>query len=107
MPPRGMMRAILLAVVVAQFAVPMIALIGSTPPTRFGFQMYSGQGWTKVRIFDDSGDPIPFDQRAHVAGDLRPEIDWTQRLPEHLCGSVARAARVVVERPEGRRELRC
>jgi len=107
MPPVGTKRAVLIAVVVAQFVVPMIALLGSTPPTRFGFQMYSAQGWTKVKIYDDSGHRIAFDQSEHVAGLLRPEIDWTQRLPEHVCRSVPRAARVVVEQPEQRRDHRC
>lgn len=107
MPRIGAKRAVLLAVVAAQFVVPTIALLGSTPPTRFGFQMYSAQGWVKVKIFDESGHRITFDQSAHVAGLLRPELDWTRRLPEHLCRSVAGAARVVVDQPERRRDHRC
>ena len=107
MPRAGAKRAILVVLVAAQFVVPTVALLGSEPPTRFGFQMYSAQGWVNVRIFNDAGHPITFDQSTHVAGLLRPEIDWTQRLPEHLCRSVPAAARVVVDQPERRLDHRC
>jgi hypothetical protein len=99
-------KVLLAGIVVVQFAVPLLALIAS-PPTRFGFQMYSGQGGTKVVILDAAGEPIDVDVQDYVAGTLRPELDWTRSLPEHLCLAVDGAARVTVSQPDRSRSLEC
>lgn len=97
---------LLAAVVAAQLVVPAIALLG-TPPTRFGFQMYSAQGGVVVEVVDRAGREVPIDLGEVVAGTPRPELDWTGVLPERICDSKPHAVRVTVTQPERRRTLRC
>jgi hypothetical protein len=99
-------RALLVCAVAAQIAVPTIALL-QPPPTRFGFQMYSGQGGTKIVVLDGAGQPIDVNLGESVAGGLRPELDWTRDLPGHLCKAVSGAARVTVTQPDRSRSLEC
>jgi hypothetical protein len=106
MPCEAWKRRLLVAAVVVQIAVPAMALMKS-PPTRFGFQMYSGQGWTSVEVIGSSGDAIDVDIESYVAGALRPELDWTRNLPEVLCSSVRGAAWVTVTQLDRSRSLAC
>lgn len=91
---------VVLAVIAVQVAVPVVALVGSEAPTRFGFQMYSGLGTATVTITDSQGHEIPFDSGGKLAS-FRPEIDWTTRLPDYLCEITPGAHRVTV-RQSGR-----
>jgi hypothetical protein len=52
----SVLRRVVPAVVAAQLAVPLIALVGSPPPTRLGFQMYSGLGVLEISVEDRRGD---------------------------------------------------
>ncbi len=98
MAPTTFRRALLSCAIATQVLVPAIALL--QPPTRLGFQMYSGRGGTEVAVFDALGNSIDVEIEGYVAGTLRPELDWTRNLPEHLCASIADAARVTVTRPD-------
>ena len=44
------LRWFVAAVILAQIAVPAVALT-LDKPARFGFQMYSGAGWTRITVF--------------------------------------------------------
>lgn len=100
-------RAYAIAGVIAvQVAVPLVALFDD-PPTRFGFQMYSAVGGTDVSVRDDSGHKLPFDPATVLAGQLRPEVDWTRRLPERVCAAVPQAHTVTVRRPHQERTVTC
>ena len=94
------------AVIALQVAVPLVAFLDE-PPTRFGFQMYSGLGSTEVDITARDGRPVPFDHQAALAGLLRPEFDWTQRLPEYVCANVPEAHKVAVRQTSQRRTVIC
>lgn len=102
----GVRRGLVLAVIAAQFAVPLVALVGSVPPTRLGFQMYSGLGGLEIAVEDRGGDELEVDLADVLAVSPRSELDWTRRLPEALCG-VPAAARVTVTRPEASRTVEC
>jgi hypothetical protein len=72
--------------VVVQVTVPAIALFNH-PPTRFGFQMYSGKGSNpKITAVDHEGhrEQIPL---AAIVADPRPEIDWMSHVSQYLCAS--------------------
>ncbi|CAA9331174.1 MAG: hypothetical protein AVDCRST_MAG72-341 [uncultured Nocardioidaceae bacterium] len=97
---------LVLLVLVAQAVFPFAAFTAE-PPTRFGFQMYSGIGGTSVDVRDETGASIDVDLEAVVPGSLRPELDWTALLPEHLCRRVAGAEEVEVAQLDRRRTLRC
>ena len=74
-----------LAVVLLQFTVPLIALITPDKPNRLGWQMYSGVGTYDVVVTDPQGEvvDVPWDDVLPRA--RRAELDWTRHLPEHLC----------------------
>jgi hypothetical protein len=78
----GAGRAVV-AVVALQFLVPLVAL-AMEPPTRFGFQMYSGYGSVDLSVTDRAGvrRQVGMD---HVAAAYRGEIDWLGRVPAYLC----------------------
>jgi hypothetical protein len=80
---RALRGGVTLAIVL-QFLVPAIALT-RTPPTRFGFQMYSGVGSLPVlTTVDASGreQRVPLDS---IAAQSRVEIDWADRAVQYLC----------------------
>lgn len=93
------------AVVVVQFTVPFLALL-QPPPTRFGFQMYSGLGGADVRVIDESGEShrVPMER---VAANFRPELNWTRHLPEYLCSTWPHAVSIHVRQAEQSRSLSC
>lgn len=96
-----------LAVVIGvQIVVPALALVDD-PPARFGFQMYSALGGTSLEAFNASGKLIDVNLDSLVAGSLRPELDWTEVLPERVCGSIPEAVRVTVEQNGVRRDVQC
>jgi hypothetical protein len=74
-----------LLVLFLQFAVPLVALVLPDKPNRLGWQMYSGVYAGDVVVTDGRGAPLDVRWSEVVARSLRPELDWTQRLPEHLC----------------------
>lgn len=103
----GASRGVVLAIIGAQFCVPLVALVASTPPTRLGFQMYSGLGGVDITVVDKGGEELEPDLGAVLVAPPRPEIDWTRRLPEALC-EVPGAARVTVARAgENSRTVEC
>lgn len=99
-------RYALVAVVVAQFAVPAVALLND-PPSRFGFQMYSGLGGAKVKAVDADGQPVKIIWRETVAGILRPDLTWADVLPEKICETTSAAVAVTIEEDGRQRTLRC
>ena len=99
-------RGLVATVIAAQFCVPLVALLASAPPTRLGFQMYSGLGGLEVTVEDEQGETLEYDPGDVLPVSPRIEIDWTRRLPEALC-EVTGAARVTVERPEATRTVAC
>ena len=104
----GERRRVLLGLVIAaQFAVPTIALM-KEPPTRFGFQMYSAQGYVDVAAIDHAGEPLKVPLGRVVAGLVRPEMNWVDSdLAERVCAAVPTAAEVSVRQPRGERTVEC
>lgn len=99
-------RWLVAAVIAAQIAVPAVAL-ATDVPSRFGFQMYSGQGGAVVKAVDARGRAVPVDLDSIVPGLLRPEFDWTGALPEAVCAAVPAASRVTVRQADHERSVRC
>jgi len=93
-------------VIAAQIAVPAVALANGVP-SRFGFQMYSGQGGVTVEAVDARGKAVPVDLEGLVPGLLRPEFNWTDALPEAVCAAKPSAARVTVRQSDHERSVRC
>lgn len=91
-------------VVAVQVAVPVVALVNA--PAQYGFQMYSGRDWTGIEVLDADGEKIEVPFETYIAH-IRPDIDWTKRLPEYLCEHVPGAAKVKVVRLRGSRCLEC
>lgn len=90
-------RKVIAGVFALQFLVPLIALVGSPAPTRFGFQMYSGEGELTGYYLTDTGNHEDLDVNELLAAG-RPEIDWIKRLPgDYLCDSNPDAAAVVLK----------
>lgn len=96
----------LAAVIAVQVLVPLVALLGSEPPTRLGFQMYSGVGELVIQVEDRDGNKMDVDLGQVLAAPPRVELDWTHRLPEALC-RFAGAARVTVTQPSAARTVNC
>lgn len=91
-----MRRGLVVAVIGAQFCVPLVALLATEPPTRLGFQMYSGQARLQVTVEDERGDELDYDAGQVLAAVPRVELDWTRVLPPALCEVTEGAARVTV-----------
>ena len=99
---------VLVAVIAVQVAVPLVALVGSEPPTRFGFQMYSGLGWPTVEIRDRDGELLSYNWRRAIASLGRPDLDWgSSDLAARLCTTVPGAATVLVRRNDHESVLAC
>lgn len=97
---------LVLGVVAVQFAIPAIALLAE-PPTRFGFQMYSGLGGVQASTIDESGGSSQVDMDEIVA-EFRPELDWSTRLPQYICETSPRVTEIVVVRkPAEARRVSC
>jgi hypothetical protein len=95
------------AVVVLQVAVPAIAMT-QPKPARLGFQMYSGYGAGSITVLDAHGEEIPVDAASLLPRNLRPELDWTQHVPQHFCAAISEAATVVIEQDAtGRTSVSC
>ena len=99
-------RWVLAAVIAVQIAVPAIALTNGVP-SRFGFQMYSGQGGVVVSAVDARGRAVKVDLAGIVPGLPRPEFDWTGALPEAICAATPAAERVTVRQQDKKRNVRC
>ncbi len=80
-------------VISLQFLVPMVALT-TDPPTRFGFQMYSGLGNRDVIVRDSGGEQIDVDLGDHLPAGMRADVVYTRALGEFLCRRVSGAAEV-------------
>ena len=74
------------AVILLQFMVPLGALVMPAKPNRLGWQMYSGVGEHEVVVRGATGEVLEVQWNDVLPRSQRPELDWTQRLPEHLCG---------------------
>jgi hypothetical protein len=98
--------AVVVAAIGLQVAVPAFAMLTDDPPAKFAFPMYSGKGITVVEIRDADGRELPFDSEAAVSG-YRPEIDWYQYLPAHLCRTVPGAHTVTVTQKGHESRLAC
>lgn len=91
-------------IVLLQLAVPAVAL--AMAPSRFGFQMYSGAGWTHIDMEDEAGESHEL-QLSTYAANPRMEVDWTTLLPEHICRQEPDAVRVTVKRWRSQRTIEC
>lgn len=69
--------------------------------------MYSGLGGVGVTIIDSEGVESTFEDASQLVGELRPEIDWVETLPETVCGTVPQAVQVRVEQSDRERTLEC
>ncbi|NPC43526.1 hypothetical protein [Nocardioides sp. zg-1230] len=93
-----------MAAVLVQLLIPLVALVRA--PAQFGFQMYSGAGWTRITVVDETGARREHRLADYVALD-RIDVDWTRRLPEHICDVDAGAVEVTVERSRSTRTVQC
>jgi hypothetical protein len=75
-------------------------------PSQFGFQMYSGAGWTTIEMEDASGRVHDLTVQPYVASP-RIDVDWTESLPERICEVESEAVRVTVERWRSSRSVTC
>lgn len=104
----GWRAGLVAAVIAVQFAVPLVALVGSEPPTRFGFQMYSALGTPTVEIRDRDGNLVPYDWGDAVASRARPDLDWgSSPLAGYLCETVPGAATVTITRNDHESRTSC
>ncbi|KRC66277.1 hypothetical protein ASE12_16840 [Aeromicrobium sp. Root236] len=95
-------RGLLVGVFVLQFLIPLVVLVASPAPSRFGFQMYSGQGDVHAYVIDSSGHRTSIDFDDLVANG-RTEIDWISKLhQDYVCHTLPRAAKVVVSQVNSR-----
>src|SRR5215213_1403941 len=100
--PTTLRRVLIVAVFALQFLIPLVVLVGNPAPSRFGFQMYSGQGDVHAYVVDSEGQrkTIDFDD---VVANGRTEIDWISRLHrKYVCNTVPGAAEVVVSQVNSR-----
>lgn len=75
----------MLALVVAvQVAVPLVAAL-QPPPTRLGWQMYSGLGNVPNIAMETADGTIESLDIREFAARPRPEIDWARYLPTAVC----------------------
>ncbi|WP_206446188.1 hypothetical protein [Agrococcus sp. KRD186] len=86
-------------VIVAQIAVPTIALMHDAP-ARFGFQMYSGYHTGSITVLDYGGTEIDVEFNALLPTGLRSELDWERYIPEHICSEVTDAATITIQRAD-------
>lgn len=101
----GWRGRLVVAVVALQFLVPLIALTLERP-VRFGFQMFSGFGAVRLLVTDHSGERREVAME-DVAVSYRAEIDWLQRMPEHLCHVEPDAVSATVEQHGRSRTVSC
>ena len=94
----------LAAAILLQLSIPLFALANA--PSQFGFQMYSGAGWTEVTVDHEDGSTRRPSVSDYVALN-RIDVDWTQLLPEHICRVEPTAVAVTVERWRSSRRLQC
>lgn len=79
------LASVVAVIVVLQLLVPAFALVLPDKPHRLGWQMYSGLGQHEVEVVDQDGVAVTVQWDEVLAWPRRPELDWTQHLPEHLC----------------------
>jgi hypothetical protein len=84
----------LVGLIALQIAVPAVALT-MEPPTRFGWQMYSGYDG-ELLVLGADGNPLHYDVSAVFARHPRPELEWDSRVVDELCRQVEGAASVAV-----------
>lgn len=105
-PRRPWRRRLVVAAIAVQVTVPVVALAHGVP-SRFGFHMYSGQTpGLAVEVLDVQGQPLAVDLDDYVASG-RPELDWTDVLPEAICRHTVAAAEVTVRSRHHERSLTC
>lgn len=93
--------------VAVQVLVPTVALLGTEPPTRFGFQMYSGIGGISADVRDSAGDELGLPEDIVVDDLYRNDLPWTDFLPEQVCREAPDAATVTITHDERTRTVRC
>lgn len=102
--PKPWKNRVLALVIAAQIVVPAMAL--THPPSRFGFQMYSGLGGTEVVVRDAEGRLLKVD-RSLLAASLRPDLPYSRTLPEYLCSRIPEAKTVTVKDSDDERSVPC
>lgn len=93
-------------VIAAQILVPAAMMLGE-PPSRFGWQMYSGLGEIpRITLIDEAGSSnrMPFDD---VASNPRPEIDWGSYIPPHVCQDFDNARAVEISYSDREEKHEC
>lgn len=99
-------KALVLGVVIMQVGMPTVALLAHDPPSRFGFQMYSGYGDGVVELRDIDGHLMDVDWAGAVLPRvMRPELDWAKHLPDRLCQEFGLLESVTI-RMEGLKTVR-
>jgi len=105
-PRRPWRHRLVAAAVVVQLAVPAVALWHGVP-SRFGFHMYSGRSTgLAVEVLDVQGQRLDVDLDDFVASG-RPELDWTEVLPEAVCAGTPAAVQVTVRSRGRERSVSC
>lgn len=91
----GTRDRVIVGAFVLPFLIPFLALVTSAPPTKFGFQMYSGVGTLSAEFVDGAGVVHDVDFGPALVT-RRADIDWIQRLPTHLCKTTPEAVEIRV-----------
>lgn len=89
-----------------QLAVPGVAFFNE-PPARLGWQMYSGLGdlpQIRVKTVDGAVREVAF---TDVVASRRPELNWPEHLPAHVCRAIPDAASVDLIYAEAAQSFEC
>lgn len=99
-------RLVIVLGLAVQVGVPVAASLGE-PPSRFGWQMYSGLGEVpSIKVYESDGKnrSVAFDD---VTGASRAELDWKKHLPPYLCNTYPAATTVELEYTEDVEHFKC
>lgn len=99
-------KILLIGIVALQVATPAFSLLHE-PPTRLGWQMYSGNGeLPKIIVESTNGaeEDIPF---TDLAATSRAELNWDHVIPAYVCGQMEDAATVRLIYPSSTESFGC
>jgi len=71
-------------------------------PNRLGWQMFSGVGERDLVVTGADGQVLKVPWELVLPKGMRPELDWTRNLPEHLCSVLSESELTVQDGPSVR-----
>lgn len=97
---------LIIGIIAIQLAVPTLAFF-QEPPSRLGWQMYSGIGQLpEINVERPNGDltDLPF---TDVAAAPRPELNWSELLPPFVCAQLPDAIAIDLTYSTGTQSFEC